>query len=200
MKKSIALLTLLFTSIAVADTSKKELPNPFYVFKDRGSKENHYIPAGWMGDTGDLKFNQNYIDDVLDRTNTCIKIIYTAEKKQGANWAGIYWQMPANNWGDKKGGYDLSKYSKLIFKVRGDKGGEYIDKFMMGGITGQTEDGDSDNTETQPIELTTEWKEITLDLKGLDMKHIIGGFGFAVNADMNEKGIVFYLDEIRYEK
>ena len=108
--------------------------------------------------------------------------------------------MPANNWGDKRGGYDLSGYSKLVFKVRGSVGKEYIDKFLVGGITGKTEDGDSDEVYTDAVELTTEWKEITLDLKGRDMSHIIGGFGFAINSDYNEKGASFYIDEIRFEK
>src|SRR5215203_2706532 len=32
----------------------------FYIFKDRGSRLNHYVPSGWMGDYGDLKMNQGW--------------------------------------------------------------------------------------------------------------------------------------------
>jgi len=35
------------------------------------------------------------------------KITYNVKMAQGAGWSGIYWQHPANNWGDKKGGYSL---------------------------------------------------------------------------------------------
>lgn len=197
----ITVLTLFLSSSNAAEKSKATpSEKEFYVYKDRGSRENHYIPSGWMGDNSDLKYNPGYYPDATNQANTCIKITYSAERKQGSGWAGIYWQIPANNWGDKRGGYDLSNYSKLTFKVKGDKGNEYIDKFMMGGISGMTEEGDTDTAETQPIELTTEWQVIDIQLKGLDMKHIIGGFGFAVNADMNEKGIAFYLDDIKYVK
>jgi hypothetical protein len=108
--------------------------------------------------------------------------------------------MPANNWGDKKGGYDLSEYKKLTFMARGEKGGEYIDKFLVGGITGQTEEGDSGESYTDAIELTTAWKKYEIDLKDVDMTHVIGGFGFAINGDMNPQGATIYLDEIMYTK
>src|SRR4051812_15514527 len=32
----------------------------FYVFENRGSRLNHYVPSGWMGDYGDLKMNQGW--------------------------------------------------------------------------------------------------------------------------------------------
>lgn len=205
MKKVIILLaiyTMAIFAVAYSTETKlvKQTSDEFYVYKDRGSRLNHYIPSGWMGDYGDIKMNQGYVVD-LDKKNYCIKIACSTERKQGAGWNGIYWQHGAMNWGDKKGGYDLSGYSKLKFLARGEKGGELIDKFGMGGITGQTEAGDSDNAEIDSIELTKDWKEYTIDLKGLDLTHIIGGFIFAVNDDNNDdKPIAFYLDEIRYVK
>jgi hypothetical protein len=70
----------------------------------------------------------------------------------------------------------------------------------LGGITGQTEDGDSDEASISPVELTKEWKKYTIDLKGVDLSHIIGGFGFAANSDVNPDGFTIYLDEIQLEK
>src|SRR5204863_4901945 len=136
----------------------------------------------WMGDFGDMKFNPGWPKNaqaskkgegkkptmVAPDQDSCIQIIYSAERKQGAGWAGIYWQHPANNWGDKRGGFDLSKYTKLKFMARGEKGKETIDKFFIGGITGQTEEGDSDEASVSPVELTKDWKEYTIDLVGLD--------------------------------
>ena len=194
----------------------------FYVYHDRGFRGNHYIPSGWMGDFGDLKMNQGWPKNAnapakskegkgskADETktpvaqpgeDTCIQIKYSAERKQGAGWAGIYWQSPANNWGDKKGGFDLSAYSKLTFMARGEEGGETIDKFFIGGITGQTEEGDTDEASVSPVTLTKEWKTYEISLKGLDMSHIIGGFGFAANADSNPNGLTMYVDEIKLVK
>lgn len=187
----------------------------FYIFTDRGSRLNHYAPSGWMGDFGDLSMNQGWPKNGKSSKeskaakadpakqameDTCIQVKYSGQRKQGAGWAGIYWQHPANNWANKRGGYDLSAYSKLTFMAKGDKGGEVIDKFLIGGITGQTEEGDSDEASLSPVTLTTDWKKYEIPLKGLDLSHIIGGFGFALNADANPNGVVMYLDEIRLEK
>ncbi|MFN0118560.1 MAG: hypothetical protein ACKVQC_09755 [Elusimicrobiota bacterium] len=184
----------------------------FYIYADRGSRLNHYAPSGWMGDFGDLKLNQGWVkadkpatkdakkDKAAATEDTCIQIKYTAERKQGAGWGGIYWQHPANNWGDKRGGFDLSSYTKLTFWAKGERGDEVVDKFFIGGITGQTEEGDSDEASIAPVSLGKEWKQYTIDLKGLDLSHIIGGFGFAANADANPKGFNIYVDEIRLEK
>lgn len=201
----------------------------FYIYKDRGSRLNHYIPSGWMGDYGDIKMNQGWTEAMADKkagaadkknmkkgkgnedateaaapaganVDTQIQIRYTAERKQGAGWAGIYWQHPANNWGDKKGGFDLSAYKKLKFQARGENGGEVVDKFFIGGITGQTEEGDTDEASLATVELTKDMKEYEIDLNGLDLSHIIGGFGVAMNADANPNGFTIYLDNIRLEK
>lgn len=199
---------------ASSSDAKKLTPSDdaFFVFKDRGSRLNHYAPSGWMGDFGDLKMNQGWVKSgdksgksvdgkaAQPSDDTCIQIKYSGERKQGAGWSGIYWQHPANNWGDKKGGYDLSKYSKMTFIAKGEEGGETIDKFFIGGITGQTEEGDSDTASVSPVTLTKEWKTYEVSLKGLDMSHIIGGFGFAANADSNPNGFTVYVDEVRLEK
>lgn len=188
-------------------------PDVFYIYKDRGSRLNHYIPSGWMGDYGDLKFNQGWAKSAGDakRENakpskpaagedTCIQVKYTAERKQGAGWAGIYWQHPANNWGDKRGGFNLTGYKTLTFMARGEKGGELLDKFFIGGITGQTEEGDSDEASITAITLTKDWKKYEIPVAANDLSHIIGGFGFAANADSNPEGFTMYLDEIKLEK
>lgn len=173
----------------------------FWVYQDAAARVNHYIPAGWMGDYGDLKINQRW-EQKPASGRSAIQIKYSAEKKQGAGWAGIYWQDPANNWGDKRGGFDLSKggFKKLKFKARGEKGREYIEKFMVGGITGQSEPGDSASADSGGIELTKEWVDYSIDLADQDLTEIIGGFGFVVSADSSPNGVIFYIDDVRYEK
>ena len=78
-----------------------------------------------MGDYGDLHFDDHarkarWSTDIAP----VIKISYNAKAAQGAGWAGIYWQHPANNWGDRDGGYNLNGASKLMFKARGEKEAE----------------------------------------------------------------------------
>ncbi len=169
----------------------------FYVYTEKGSNKNHYIPSGWMGDYGDLRINDANTENPAEG-KTSIKWIYSGAAKQGANWAGAFWQHPANNWGEKMGGYDLSKYTRVTFWARGGKGGEKISEFKVGGITG--EHGDSDAANIGPITLTKEWKKYTLDLADKNLSNIIGGFCWAASRDDNPEGFELHLDEIRYER
>ena len=168
----------------------------FKVYVQDASKENHFIPSGWMGDTGDLGCNLACLESPK-KEKSCIKISYSAKKTQGQGWAGIFWQNPANNWGDKKGGYDLTGATKLTFWARGAKGGEKIAEFKVGGITGEYPDSDSASIES--IVLTKEWREYTIDLKGKDLSYVVGGFCFALSKKDNPNGCVFYLDNISYK-
>jgi hypothetical protein len=168
----------------------------FYVYADQGYFKNHYIPSGWMGDTGDLKMADAWPDKPYSR-KTSFRVIYTAEKKQGAGWAGVYWQDPANNWGNLRGGYDLTGATKLTFWARGEKGGEVIAELKVGGIRGEI--SDSASVSIGPITLTPEWKEYTIDLNNEDLSLVIGGFSFVISCMENPQGATFYLDEIAYE-
>lgn len=167
---------------------------PFYIYTDDGARENHYAPTGWMGDTGDIKFTGAYVGDVK-LGKTCLKIVYTA--KGPKEWMGIYWQQPANNWGEKKGGYDLRGAKALTFWARGENGGERISEIKMGGITGKYPD--SDIAWIGPVKLTKEWKQYRISLKGKDLSYIAGGFCVTALKVDNPHGCTFYIDEIRYE-
>ena len=169
---------------------------PFYVYEDRGSKANHYVASGWMGDYGDIKFSEAHKENPHSG-KSCVKLVYSAEGKQGANWAGIYWQWPPNNWGEKKGGYDFTGAKKVTFWARGEKGGEQILEFKIGGIAGTF--SDSDSASIGPIELGIEWKQYEIPLAGLDLSYISGGFCWVTNSMANPDGCTFYLDEIKYE-
>ena len=184
------------TNKAAASTNAASSFNPFYVYEDFMSSKNHFAPSGWMGDFGDLQLDQSCSESPENGKN-CIKITYTAKMAQGAGWTGIFWQQPANNWGDKKGGYDLTGAKKLTFWAKGAKGGEKIAEFKMGGITGVYPD--SDSAVFGPVELTNKWQQFSIDLDGKDLSCIIGGFCFAASKDDNPNGFVIYLDDIVFE-
>ena len=215
MKKSVILLVVLalaacVAGISVAADSSAAAPaaatgfKRFNVYTDRTARDNHFMPSGWMGDYGDIKLDTGWKDNPHSGA-TCIKIVYTAEQKQGAGWAGIFWQNPANNWGTKPGGYDLTGAKKLTFWARGEKGGEMLSKTQVGtlaevkvgGITGEY--ADSDSVSIGPITLTPEWKEYTIDLTGKDLSYISGGFCWAASAADNPSGFTIYFDDIYYE-
>jgi len=186
MKKYLWIVALLVTGRAWA-------AGEFYVYEDKGSKLNHYIPSGWMGDVKDISYQDAVKDNC--KAGTCIKLVYTPRGDQG--WAGVYWQHPANNWGASAGGYDLSAYKKLTFWARADKSA-VLDTVKMGGITG--EHGDTDAVEMGPVEVTTKWQKFTLDLDSRNLAHIVGGFCWSASQSSNPDGFAVYLDEIRYER
>ena len=175
---------------------KKAGFQPFYVFRDQGARDNHFAPSGWMGDYGDLKVNPGLTENPHSG-KTAVKITYSAKMTQNAGWTGIYWQQPANNWGDKKGGYNLSGATKLTFWARGEKGGEKISEFKVGGITGEYPD--SDSASLGPVELTSDWKQYTIDLADKDLTNIIGGFCWSASKDDNPNGFVIFIDDIVFE-
>jgi hypothetical protein len=181
-----------FLAAAYAEGPAKE----FWVYKDRNAKENHYVPSGWMGDFGDVKMNDQATGNPYSGT-TCIEFVYTAKKSQGQGWAGVYWQNPPNNWGSKKGGFDLTGMTKLTFWARGAKGGEVIKSCVIGGIKGTY--SDSAVVEFGPIELTDTWKEYTINLAGKDLSYISGGMSWVTTADLNPEGATFYMDDIKFE-
>ena len=170
--------------------------NPFKVYTDANSPDNHYAPSGWMGDWGDLQLDSASFDEPHGGT-TCLKITYTIKRSQGANWAGIYWQNPPNNWGGRPGGFDLTGATKIVFWARGSKGGERIEEFRIGGITGEY--GDSDIAGFGPVLLNKDWTQYEIDLTGKDLSSISGGFMWSANVDGNPEGFTIYFDDIRYE-
>lgn len=189
----------LLTASVVLAAKPKPKPTPaadtFNVYTNKGDRGNHFAPSGWMGDYGDLKYAEDTENPADGKSD--IKITYSAKGTQGANWAGIFWQQPPNNWGDKPGGYDLSAKKRLTFWARGEKGGEKIATFKVGGITG--EHGDSDAQEIGPITLEKTWTKYTIDLKDKNLVHIIGGFCYSASRDDNPEGFTIHLDEIRFE-
>ncbi len=169
---------------------------PIYVYSNKRAESNNYAPSGWMGDTKDVFYSDGWPKETY-KGPTCIKVSYKPTSSSREKWAGIYWQDPPNNWGSKKSTNSLTGATKLVFAIRGDKGGEVINDIFVGGIKGKYRD--SCSIAIGPIELTNEWEEYEVSLEGEDLSHVIGGFGWSTNTASNPSGCIFYLDEIRYE-
>ncbi len=170
---------------------KKELraaSMPYPVYRD-GANGPWYV-SGYMGNTGAMK-----VDDKCSEKphsgETCMKIEYSAN----GNWAGIFWQSPAGDWGDKPGGANLSKASTLVFWARGEKGGEKV-SFFMGGIGKDKPFHDTANRKLENVVLKKSWTRYRITLDGEDLSQIKTGFGF--NFGGQGKPFAFYLDDIEY--
>lgn len=170
----------------------------FVVYKDKGFP-NRFTPSGYMP-TGECLYMSDSWIEKCSSGKTCVKVIYDIDcSRKSRNWAGIYWLNPADNWGDRKGGYNLTGAQKLTFWARGEKGGERIEEFKIGGVGRGMDYPDSDTAFIGPVILTKEWKEYTIDLRGKDLSYISGGFAWVSNTDVNPEACVFYLDEIEYK-
>ncbi|PWT95025.1 MAG: hypothetical protein C5B53_12060, partial [Candidatus Melainabacteria bacterium] len=176
--------------------SNTYLPNmSFYIYQDAGYFANHYIPSGFIGDTGDLTIN-TASTQAYSGSTSC-QITYSPKGTQG--WAGIYWQDPVNNWGTNGSliatGYDLSLYNSLQLYARSDN--PCTVTFEVGGINNAF--GDS---QTTPVSVTSQlnqsWQLISIPLSGANLSHIIGGFCLSIAKSNNPSGANFYLDEIKF--
>jgi hypothetical protein len=144
-----------------------------------------------------LKLEDNWKDSCHEGPS-CLRFVYDIACSQAdQKWVGIYWLSPANNWGKQKGGFNLQGAQKLSFWAKGEKGGERVEEFKIGGVNGDYPDTDS--AVIGPVILTNEWKEYTIDLRGKDLTYISGGFSWSTNVDVNPHGCTFYLDSIQYQ-
>jgi len=196
---SILGVSLLFLSTpSKADDNKASSKKfeKFYVYKDKPSP-SHFAASGFMPDGRCVAINDVWLDN-CGGSRSCIKLNFDRDcTATGTGWAGIYWLEPANNWGDVKGGFNLTGATKLVFWARGEKGGEVVN-FKMGGVGMGHTYPDSDSATSDPITLTKDWKEYSIDLTGKDLSHIIGGFGWVGTAKENQSNITFYIREIYY--
>jgi hypothetical protein len=170
---------------------------PFLVYQDKGSL-NRFVPSGYMPTGECIKMDDVWRDNCKDAS--CIKVVYDIGcSLKSRRWAGVYWLNPPDNWGDRKGGYNLTGARRLVFWARGEAGGERIAEFRLGGVGNGREYPDSDTASIGPVILSKEWKEYEIDLRGKDLTYISGGFAWIANTDDNPSSCVFYLDHIRYE-
>ncbi len=203
MRKTLLIMIswVILCSIAVVGFAEEQ--EDFYVYVDKNSPLNHFIPSGWMGDHNDIRFNDQATEEAATGA-TSIKLTYTALASQNNKWAGIYWQSAQNNWGARDSGYDLSDYNKLSFKAKGLLGGEIITKVKVGGITTNGVTGepvafpDTLSSEYGPIRLTNEWQEYSVNLAGKDLSYVNGGLAIIFNTDHAKEEQTIYLDDIRY--
>jgi hypothetical protein len=168
---------------------------PFFVYTEAFSRLNHFVASGWMGDINDLRFSDKWITGPKNG-KTCIRIDYSAKRSQGAGWAGIYWQDPALNWGNMKGGYDLTGANTISFWARAEKDGD-VAEFKVGGIKGEYRD--SSSASTGQISLTTNWRRYGIDLSSYDMNTVIGGFCVVFDKQQDMSGCVIYIDDIEFD-
>lgn len=178
-----AAIAALLSAFAV---SAADLPAKVY---SESGEQGPWVPSGYMGDTGSISMDDSCTDNPHSGKQ-CLKVVFN--KADG--WGGVFWQDPANDWGDKEGGVNLTGAKKLTFWVRGKNGGEKV-KFSFGGLKDKPY-SDTANGEKE-VTLTKEWQQVTIDLAGKDLSRIKSGFVWVLAGQ--GAPVEFYLDDIVYE-
>lgn len=180
------------------------------VYDDVGSPGNHFHAYAKIPDAGAAVALNGSWTDTVHSGATAIRCAFTPP--YSPYWAGFYFlngvmdaddPAPQPNWGDvPDAGVDLTGATALTFWARGASGGEQIEFFLAGVGVGTAPHPDS--APRRPVAgtlfaLTTEWQQFSIDLTGMDLSYVLGGFGWVASTDQNPGGAVFYLDDIRYE-
>ncbi len=161
---------------------------PFVIYGDKAGLS--YTPSGYMGEHDAIAMDEQSKDNP-HTGDTCLKVTY--EKDTG--WGGVVWQHPAEDWGDKPGGFDLTGAKTLTFHARGEKGGEKVNFGF--GVLGADKAYPDSAGHTSAFTLTDAWKAYTIDLDGKDLSCIKTGFLWSAAAQ--GEVVTFYLDDIRFE-
>ncbi|MBI4675793.1 MAG: hypothetical protein HY741_29490 [Chloroflexi bacterium] len=190
---------LIVAQQAIQTASGEKTAASFPVFTEWPTGAAGFVPSGWMGDIKNISM---YECDRSDPHSGEMAVRASFSPEGALGWAGVYWQHPENNWGDKKQGVDLRGMDKLTFWAKGVVGGEKI-RFFVGGI-GTKKDPYPDSLRPQVssgfLQLKPEWRQYTINLRGQDLSHVIGGFGWATDKCANPSGATFYLDDILFER
>ena len=181
----------LFVNGPVNVTPAKIAKLPLVISDEDDQADAPFAASGWMGNTKGLKLTKD-CQEQPHHGETCLKLEYAPAD----GWAGIVWQSPANDWGDRPGGWNLTGARRLVFQARGQRGDEVV-SFSFGVLGKDKKFPDSATAKLETQKLTTEWKTYTIDLTGLDLSRIKTGFSFSLAGQ--GKPVVFYLDEVRFE-
>ncbi|MGI4789728.1 MAG: hypothetical protein ACRYFS_12855 [Janthinobacterium lividum] len=183
-------LTAAFVLPVRAETGKKAVL-PLVIYRAGAQGSLPYVPAGYMGNTSAIKMDP--ASTVQPHSGkTCLKVEYTAKDQ----WGGVVWQHPANDWGSKPGGWNLTGAKQLSFWARGAKGGETV-SFSFGLIGKDKPHHDSGSGKLDKAVLTTAWKHYTISLAGKNLTQIKTGYAWV--AASTGAPITFYLDDIEYK-
>lgn len=166
--------------------------------------EAQYKPSGWMGDgEGQGKAPSKSLTFTPEKATingkdmVAARIEYTKGNK---GWAGIYWQHPDGNWGDKPG-YDLSGARAISFWARGERGDEIVE-FISGGIEGENKPNhDTFKRSLGDQLLTKQWQNYIIDLSDVpatSLKNVIGAFAWVGKGGFDNTGkLVTHIADIQ---
>jgi hypothetical protein len=160
---------------------------PLSIIGEGGSP---YVASGWIGDSKAISLDPDCTTSPRSGA-ACTRVSFT----QGGGWGGVVWQHPANAWGERQCGLDLSGAQRLVFWARGEAGGEEI-TFGTGMIGADKKYHDTFRQSTKVV-LTAQWTRYEFNALGSDLRRVVSGFYWTLAGQ--GKPVVFYLDDVRWE-
>lgn len=178
--------------IRIATGKKESLPLIVY---GEATDATTFAPSGWMGDAKSIKL------DPLSKTQPKSgKTALRCEFAATSGWGAVAWQHPAQDWGDQRGGFDLTGAKRLVFHARGETGGEEV-TFSFGLIGPEKKYFDTAKRSLGKVTLTKDWQRFEIKLDDLkdseNLTRIKTGFVWSLASP--GRTVVFYLDNIRWE-
>ncbi|MFO0817005.1 MAG: glycoside hydrolase family 2 TIM barrel-domain containing protein [Pirellulales bacterium] len=176
--------------VAVGSSAKL----PLVVFGE-SSDTQPYVPSGWMGDAKSIKLDPTHADKPF-AGKTSLRCEFAAT----TGWGAVAWQHPAQDWGDQRGGFDLSGAKRLVFYARGETGEEEV-SFSFGMIGPEKKYFDTAKRSLGKVKLTRDWKRYEIRLDDLPTQENLTRIktGFVWSVASSGQPIIFYLDDVRWE-
>ena len=162
-----------------------------------GSSVPAYYPSGPIGDVGDISIDGEF-RAASHSGHSSLRIDYRPAPSGGQGWAGVYLLYPDSNWGQLPG-RNLAGATKLTFWVCADQ--DTRAEFLVGGI-GQTDLRYHDSlskTSTGVIAVSTRWQRHDIDLKGLDLSSVIGGFAVVMSRARGAESRALFVDDVEID-
>jgi hypothetical protein len=183
-------------------TQVDEYSQRIYVYADYSDSKNAFTQRGFMG--------EGVAEPVLDEASrtaysgiTSIKV--TAPIRNGG-WSGIVFAngilekgsiIPQMDWGDHNAGVNLTGAKKLVIHARAADGETAYAEFKMGVVGGKYPDTGTKSSGL--VKLTDTWSTIEINLQGLNLSRIAGGFAVLFNDSNSGNAVTVYMDEVYYE-
>lgn len=178
-------LILICCSVAVARTSPSQNAS---CLKAPIAVASYFYPSGWMGDGAS---GTRYVR--INKIGNYYEITYL---RGPTGWAGIYWQYPSGNWGDKAG--RCIKYAKHLTFTARSRNGRDIVTFESGGIVQKGTRHKNQPAKKIYVTLSERWATYTIGLEGEDLSNVIGAFAWVATSRDNPHGVVFDVKAIRF--
>ena len=162
---------------------------PVIVYADNQA-QTPWIYSGWMGEASAFHFEPKSTDSPHSG-QFCIKVDFTDNTTTKVG--GVAWMDPANDWGEKQGGYNLTGAKTLVFWARGAAGGEKV-SFGYGVLANKKFHDTA--TDAVTMELTKDWRLYSINVADKDLLCIKTGFQWMGKGQ--GKPYTFYIDDVAW--